>query len=143
MPQPRPLSRSECHALLQSGVAGRIAVSAPDGPHIVPLNYCLVDGAVVVRTSPFSVLGTHGRDALVAFEVDSIDSERQQGWSVVVRGRAEVVRDLDELDVIRRRWAPRPWASGARELVMRVRLDELTGRRLGREPEPEAAVRSA
>ena len=143
MSQARPLSRSECHALLSSGVAGRLALSAPDGPHIVPLNYSVVDGAVVVRTTPYSILGTHGRDAVVAFEVDSFDREREEGWSVVVRGRAEVVRDPGELDAIRRQWEPRPWASGARTLVIRVRLDELTGRRLGREPERASVGRSA
>lgn len=140
MPQARPLSRSECHALLSSGVAGRLALSAPDGPHIVPLNYSVVDGAVVVRTSPYSVLGTHGRDALVAFETDCFDPDRREGWSVVVRGRAEVVRDRGQLDAIRHQWEPQPWASGARSLVMRIRLDELTGRRLGREPEPGPRV---
>jgi nitroimidazol reductase NimA-like FMN-containing flavoprotein (pyridoxamine 5'-phosphate oxidase superfamily) len=69
-----------------------VALSAPDGPHIIPLNYSVVDSAIVVRTSPYSVLGTHGRDAMVAFEVDSFDLAREQGWSVVARGRAEVVR---------------------------------------------------
>ena len=79
------LRYAECSALLRSGVAGRLALSTPDGPHIVPLNYAVVDSAIIVRTSPYSVLGTHGRDAVVAFEVDHVDAERQGGWSVVAR----------------------------------------------------------
>ncbi len=135
MPHSRPLSYSECNALLRSGVAGRLALSAPDGPHIVPLNYSVVDSAIVVRTSPYSVLGTHGRDTTVAFEVDSFDASNEQGWSVVARGRAEVVRDPAEIDHIRAVWEPRPWASGGRALLLRIRWTELTGRRLGSEPE--------
>lgn len=145
MPHPRPLSYSECNALLRAGVAGRVALSAPDGPHIVPLNYSVVDSAIIVRTSPFSVLGTHGRDAMVAFEVDSFDPGGEHGWSVVARGRAEVVRDQAELDHIARVWEPRPWALGGRTLVLRIRWSELTGRRLGSEPDavPSAARYSA
>ncbi|WP_377645346.1 pyridoxamine 5'-phosphate oxidase family protein [Oryzobacter terrae] len=135
MPHTRPLRYAECSALLRSGVAGRLALSAPDGPHIVPLNYSVVDSAIIVRTSPYSVLGTHGRDAVVAFEVDHVDTTRESGWSVVARGRAEVVRDRDEIDHIRAVSAPRPWASGGRELLVRIRWTELTGRRLGSEPE--------
>lgn len=135
MPHPRPLSYSECTALLRSGVAGRLALATPDGPHIVPLNYSVVDSAIVVRTSPYSLLGTHGRDAMVAFEVDSIDASTQQGWSVVARGRAEVVRDPEQVEHIRAVSEPPTWASGGRALLLRIRWRELTGRRLGSEPE--------
>lgn len=135
MAHPRPLGWAECSHLLRSGVAGRLAVSAPDGPHIVPVNYTVVDSAIIVRTSPFSVIATHGRDGLVAFEVDHVDADRATGWSVVARGRAEVVRDRDELDHIRAVGEPRPWVTGGRDLVLRIRWTELTGRRLGSEPE--------
>ena len=145
MPHSRPLSYYECSALLRSGVAGRVALSAPDGPHIVQTNYCVVDSAIVVRTSPYSMLGTHGRDAMVAFEVDSFDASNEQGWSVVARGRAEVVRDSAEIDHIRAVWQPRPWASGGRALLLRIRWTEMTGRWVGSEPEfaPGAARSSA
>jgi nitroimidazol reductase NimA-like FMN-containing flavoprotein (pyridoxamine 5'-phosphate oxidase superfamily) len=131
MPDSRELSQSECEALLRAGVTGRVAVSTPSGPQIVPLNYSIVDSAVIVRTSPYSLLGTYGRGATVAFEVDSFDHPNQRGWSVVARGRADVVEDQDELDHIRSVWEPRPWASGARGLFLRIRCTELTGRQLG------------
>ena len=125
------MSDHECERLLRGNVVGRVALSTPDGPHIVPVNYAVVDDALVVRTSPYSVLGTYGRDAVLAFEVDHVDHANQRGWSVVVRGRAEVVTDAAELDHISAVWAPRPWASGARTLVLRIPQSELTGRRLG------------
>ena len=91
------LSRSECEGLLRQGVVGRVAIATPNGPHILPLNYAVSRGDVVVCTTPYSVLGTYGRDSLLAFEVDHFEYPLHRGWSVVVRGRAAQVEDADEL----------------------------------------------
>jgi nitroimidazol reductase NimA-like FMN-containing flavoprotein (pyridoxamine 5'-phosphate oxidase superfamily) len=125
------LDRDECEALLRAGVAGRIAIATPTGPHIIPVNHSVVDGAIIVRTSPYSVLGSYGRDTTLAFEVDSFDEENERGWSVVARGRGDFVTDIDELEHIREVWAPRPWAGGSRTLYLRLRWTELSGRRVG------------
>jgi nitroimidazol reductase NimA-like FMN-containing flavoprotein (pyridoxamine 5'-phosphate oxidase superfamily) len=131
MNEPYDLSTEECRKLLSAGLVGRVAVCTPVGPHIVPANYTVVDESVVIRTSPYSVLGSHSRGSILAVEVDAFDYERQRGWSVVARGRAEAVTDAEELGHIRSVWEPRPWASGQRNLYLRVRWSELTGRRLG------------
>ncbi len=125
------LSREECDELLRCGVTGRIALSAPTGPHIVPVNYSVLGDAIIIRTSPYSVLGTYGRVTTLAFEIDQMDYEQQRGWSVVARGRSEVVTDPQELAEIAAAWLPRPWASGNRMLHMRLRWTELSGRRIG------------
>ena len=127
--------------LLSAGVAGRVALSSPDGPHIIPVNYSVVDDAVVLRTSPYSVLGTHGRDTVLAFEVDQFDYERRHGWSVVARGRADVVTDPAEIAQIRATWEPRPWAGGSRNLYLRLRwvADQRSPDRLPRRPGRDAA----
>ena len=131
MPESIALSHEECLRLLAGGVSGRIALSSPNGPHIIPINYAVIDDAVIVRTSPYSLLGTYGRDTMLAFEVDWFDHARQRGWSVVARGRGEVVTDAREIEHIRDTREPRPWASGARNLYLRLRWSELTGRRIG------------
>lgn len=135
------LSQAESEALLRSGVVGRLALSTPTGPHIIPINYSVVDDAIIVRTSPYSLLGTYGRDNTVAFEIDQFDHEYHRGWSVVARGRAEFVTDTTELDHIRTVWQPHPWAAGTRELHLRLTWDELTGRRLGAHGNPVAELR--
>src|SRR5215217_4294664 len=104
MAELRELSYAECRALLVRQRAGRVAVSTPDGPHIIPLNYSVVDESIVFRTSPFSVLATYGRNAKLAFEVDHFREDVQLGWSVVVRGRADAVTDPEELAHIRQIW---------------------------------------
>lgn len=131
MPDSFELSQEECEKLLRAGVGGRIAIATPNGPHIVPVNYSVVDRSIVVRTSPYSTLGTYGRNTTLAFEVDQFDYEMQRGWSVVARGRGEFVTDAAELERIRSTWGPRPWASGTRMLHLSILWSELTGRRLG------------
>lgn len=125
------LSQEQCELLLSSGVTGRVAVSSPDGPHLVPVNYSVVGHALIVRTSPYSVLGTYGRGSMLAFEVDWFDHERWRGWSVVARGRADVVTDSAVLERIRTTWEPQPWAAGARNLYLRLPWTEISGRQLG------------
>jgi uncharacterized protein len=134
------LSPDQCELLLRAGVTGRVAVSSPDGPHLVPVNYSVVDHAIVLRTSPYSTLGTYGRGSMLAFEVDWFDHERWQGWSVVARGRADVVTDSAVLERIRTTWDPRPWAAGARNLYLRLPWTELTGRQVGVGWDPVAAL---
>ncbi|MDN5894366.1 MAG: pyridoxamine 5'-phosphate oxidase family protein [Nocardioides sp.] len=130
------LSQAECETLLRSRVVGRLAVSTPSGPHIIPINYSVVDDAIIIRTSPYSVLGTYGRESTLAFEVDQFDHEHHSGWSVVARGPARFVTDPDELDHIRALSRPHPWAAGTREMHLRLTWDELSGRRLGVPSDP-------
>ena len=136
MPLSYDLSRDDCARLLKAGVAGRVALGTPDGPHIIPVNYAVDapgDGteSVLVRTTAYSLLGTYGRDAQLCFEVDQFDHELKRGWSVVVRGRASFVDDHEDLARIARTWEPRPWAEGQRHLVVRIPWTEVTGRQLG------------
>jgi nitroimidazol reductase NimA-like FMN-containing flavoprotein (pyridoxamine 5'-phosphate oxidase superfamily) len=131
MSLPRELAFDECARLLQSGVVGRVALSTPQGPHLIPVNYAVVDEAVYIATSPYSALGTYGAHNLVAFEVDHFDYDTHTGWSVAVRGRAETVTDPAEVHRLKRIWAPRPWADGSRNLHLRIPWTELSGRSLG------------
>ena len=131
MTMPRELSFEECVKLLRAGVVGRVALTTPDGPHIIPMNYSVVDEAVVVATSPYSALGTYGNGVVVAFEVDRFDYETHTGWSVVARGRAQAITDHLELQRVKQTWAPRPWADGSRNLHLRIPWTELSGRSIG------------
>jgi len=131
--EPVELTAAECLDLLHRGVVGRVAVSTPIGPRIVPVNYAVHEGAIVFRTRPYSELGTYGRGTDLAFETDHLDYETREGWSVVAIGRSESVDDPDELDEIRSRWDPTPWVGGRRGLYLKIRWRDLTGRRLGRE----------
>jgi nitroimidazol reductase NimA-like FMN-containing flavoprotein (pyridoxamine 5'-phosphate oxidase superfamily) len=132
MQDPVELSLDQCRTLLCSGVVGRVALATGSGPQIVPINYSVVDDAIIMRTSPYSMLGRHGINARAAFEVDQFDHEYQHGWSVVAHGTATPIEDPADFEHIRAIWEPRPWAGGAsRNLYLRLAWTELTGRRLG------------
>jgi nitroimidazol reductase NimA-like FMN-containing flavoprotein (pyridoxamine 5'-phosphate oxidase superfamily) len=125
------LTVDECLELLPGGVLGRVGLSTPMGPRIVPVNYAMHDDAVVFRTTPYSELGSYGWNTDPAFETDHIDYDRHQGGSVVAVGRANLVDDPAELAEIRSDWDPTPWVDGRRHLYIRLVWRDLTGRRVG------------
>ena len=131
MSESREMSRGECLDLLAAGAMGRVAVSTPEGPHIIPVNYTVFDQTVVVRTSSYSLLGTYARDAVVALEIDGFDPATRSGWSVVLRGRADVEKDPRTIRAIRAAAPDGPWAGGTRNLYLRLRTDQVSGRAVG------------
>ncbi|MEU6772301.1 pyridoxamine 5'-phosphate oxidase family protein [Streptomyces sp. NPDC046759] len=123
------LTPAECRALLGSHGVGRLAVPTATGPVIVPVNYSVVDGAIVFRT----VLGATpslaaGRQA--AFEVDRIDDAFSQGWSVLIRGDARTVTDPREQRRLTEQAYSAPWTGGERDLWVRIEPHAVTGRRI-------------
>ena len=125
------MTSAECTELLRAGVVGRVAIVTPSGPTIVVVNYSVVDDAVVLRTSAGGALATYAAGALVSFEVDHVDHAHHRGWSVLARGRCEVVEDGEEIDRIMGVWPPRPWVDDDRPLVLRIRWEDVSGRRVG------------
>jgi uncharacterized protein len=124
----KPLSRSRCQELLESQSIGRVAWQAADGPHILPVTYAYHDGTIIFRTSPYGVLSELIRPTDVALEIDELDQESHQAWSVVVQGRAQGVAEPDQLV---RMWAVGrvvPWASGVRNVFIQIIPHRITGR---------------
>ena len=131
MPEVEELGYAECRRLLAAGVFGRVAVCTPDGPRILPVNYSVVGESILFRTSPYGLIAGHDWRSFLAFEIDHVNYDEHRGWSVVAVGPGERVEDTEELETIKRTWDPRPWASGARPLYVRLSWTDLTGRRLG------------
>jgi hypothetical protein len=76
-------------AAAASGI-GRIAINGERSPYVIPVNFTVVDGGIVIR------LGTgwaafHLDGAPVTFETDQAVAPRHFGWSVVVEGVAREV----------------------------------------------------
>jgi nitroimidazol reductase NimA-like FMN-containing flavoprotein (pyridoxamine 5'-phosphate oxidase superfamily) len=124
-----PLSRDECGQLLEAVAVGRVGVSVDALPVVLPVNYALLDGDIVIRTAAGTKLDAALRGAVVAFEIDNSDAVYHQGWSVLVQGRASEI--TDPIDVARVRRLPlRPWAPGTRDHFIRISTERVTGRRL-------------
>ena len=124
----KPMSPSRCQELLESQSIGRIAWQAADGPQILPVTYAYHEGTIIFRTSPYGVLSELVRPTDVAMEIDELDQQNRQGWSVVVQGRAQGVAEPDQLV---RMWTVGgvvPWASGVRNVFIQIVPHRITGR---------------
>ena len=123
----RETTASESWALLREGIVGRLAVISDGAPEIFPVNYAVDHGTVVIRTAG----GTKheaARKRRVAFEIDGYDLHAGEAWSVVLKGRAVEVHDVDE--AIELMSLPLfPWARGSKPHLLRVVPDSVTGRR--------------
>ncbi|MHA6511604.1 pyridoxamine 5'-phosphate oxidase family protein [Tessaracoccus sp. Z1128] len=113
------LDADECWALLTEAVVGRVAWMAPDGIAVVPVNFRVVDGAIVFHTSPQSFLAGLTQRTDVAFQVDEIDQETATGWSVLVRG----ISGPADADV-----ASSSWLEGNRPVGLAVTASTIAGR---------------
>ena len=117
-----------CWMLLRSQQVGRLAVSVADQPDIFPLNYVVDHGTLIFRTAAGTKLAAAVLHRSVAFEVDGQDRDAGEAWSVVVKGRAEVIARVDEL--LSTTALPLfPWQAGPKHHFVRVVPGDITGRR--------------
>ncbi|MGY1830429.1 pyridoxamine 5'-phosphate oxidase family protein [Geodermatophilus sp. SYSU D01180] len=121
----------ECHRLLATQEIGRLGVNAEHHPLIFPVNYAMDGTTIVIRTSPGTKLAA-AEHANVSFEVDEIDRRTRSGWSVLVRGVAEVVGPEHRADLVARTRATglEPWAPGEHGHWVRLIPTAVTGRRI-------------
>ncbi|WP_405952523.1 pyridoxamine 5'-phosphate oxidase family protein [Streptomyces prunicolor] len=123
------LTVQECRELLSTHGVGRIAIPTVSGPVIVPVNYSVVDGAIVYRTAP-GAMPSRAAGCQVTFEIDRIDEAFAEGWSVLALGRARTVTDPDDVRRLTEHAFSTPWAGGPREEWIRIDTLSLTGRRI-------------
>jgi nitroimidazol reductase NimA-like FMN-containing flavoprotein (pyridoxamine 5'-phosphate oxidase superfamily) len=122
------LARDECLRLLGKATIGRVGLSVDALPSVLPVNFCVVDERIYLRTAPGPKLSAALDGQVVAFEVDDFDAVYHTGWSVVVTGRAYEVTDDDELEMVR--IAPAPWAPLSGTRVVGITTELVSGRRV-------------
>jgi nitroimidazol reductase NimA-like FMN-containing flavoprotein (pyridoxamine 5'-phosphate oxidase superfamily) len=119
----------ECWRLIiETDQIARVAWNSGSGPVALPVNFVVHEGSVWVRTSAYSSLAREIDDTHIAVEVDEIDPATHLGWSVLVRGVAEVRYHPAEVPAVVREH--HSWPAGPRPLWVQLTPYELTGRRL-------------
>ncbi|MBO0813253.1 MAG: pyridoxamine 5'-phosphate oxidase family protein, partial [Microlunatus sp.] len=122
-----------CRRLLASESVGRISWASSSGQLILPVTYVYLDQIIGFRTTPDGTLAELARPTQVAFEVDSLDSRRNEAVSVVVQG----VTRAAERDGRTPEWTEDvvPWGGGRRPLAIEIEITKITGRRIQRGPD--------
>lgn len=130
-----PLDYKQCLAFMRTQAIGRLVFTEQALPAVRPVNFSLVQGEIVLRLGWSPWVRRLDR-SVVAFEVDQIDQVDHTGWSVVVVGKARLVRDIDNLvslaDPLRPSWAP-----GPRDQVLAIDMEQVTGRQLRTVNQPD------
>ena len=125
------LSPQECWALLAEAPIGRVGVLVDSAPEIFPINYAIDGETLVFRTDPGTKLRALDRSPSVCFEVDGVDIDTREGWSVLLKGRA--VELTLAADLVTAAELPlRFWGSGDKFHWIRIVPTEVTGRRIVR-----------
>ncbi|MEV0167229.1 nitroimidazol reductase NimA-like FMN-containing flavoprotein (pyridoxamine 5'-phosphate oxidase superfamily) [Nonomuraea fuscirosea] len=124
------LPPAEALRLLAGVPFGRIVFTRQALPAIRPVNHVVVDGHIVIRSDPGTILGVQvaRAETVVAYEADELDGHERLGWSVIVTGVARAVTDPGE--AARLKALLRPWVAGGMEQVIRIRPEITTGFRL-------------
>jgi len=124
------MTPAECRQHLADGGVGRfLFVEAGRGPVAVPVNFRMDGDDVIFRTSPADSLAAAVHQRHVSFDVDHIDDDRSEGWSVLLTGGARMVTDPAELRHVQA-LNVQPWAGGDRPAYVRLTPAQVTGRRI-------------
>jgi nitroimidazol reductase NimA-like FMN-containing flavoprotein (pyridoxamine 5'-phosphate oxidase superfamily) len=124
------LSRRQCQQYLEDGGVGRLVFLSAQGPVALPVNFRLIDGAIVFRVGSTGSLAVATRSS-VSFEVDRIDEAMNEGWSVLVTGRARRMDDPAERERMGGHEVP-AGAWGEQEMTIRIDPDAVSGRAIRR-----------
>jgi len=128
------LSASECWNLLASAALGRLVTSVDGQAEIFPVNFVVQRQTLLFRTAEGTKLVTTAINNSVLFEVD--DHDTAEGWSVIVKGTARILRSGEELDEAERAELL-PRTATLKQRYVRIHPVSITGRRFRFAPEPD------
>ncbi|MEB4210115.1 pyridoxamine 5'-phosphate oxidase family protein [Mycobacterium sp. 94-17] len=129
-----PLSEKQNWNLLGSVSLGRLVTNFAGEPEIFPVNFVVQDRTVLFRTAQGTKLFSAVANQAVVFEVD--DHNLIEGWSVIVRGRARLLKsDADVQHAERAQLLP--WTATLKPHYVRITPTEVTGRHFHFGPEPD------
>ncbi len=125
------LTEAECEALIPQAPIGRVVFVDEKGqPLALPVNFRWQETGIVFRTLEGQKMRAAVMKQPMSFEVDRWDPYTHTGWSVLVKGRASLVEDWAEMQVLEglgdMPWADEQW----RASWIRVTPMEITGRRV-------------
>jgi nitroimidazol reductase NimA-like FMN-containing flavoprotein (pyridoxamine 5'-phosphate oxidase superfamily) len=131
------LTDDESWNLLSGVHLGRLVTTVGGRAEIFPVNYVVQRGSVLFRTAEGTKLFTAIMNSQVLFEAD--DHNVVEGWSVIVRGTAEVLYGAEDIQDAERAGLY-PWIATLKLRFVRVTPTQITGRRFVFGPEPDGGA---
>jgi nitroimidazol reductase NimA-like FMN-containing flavoprotein (pyridoxamine 5'-phosphate oxidase superfamily) len=133
------LSAHESRNLLAGVALGRLVTSVDGQPEIFPVNFVVPHHTVLFRTAEGTKLVSAAINNRVLFEAD--DHNVAEGWSVIVKGTARMLRTQDEIEEAERAHVL-PWTAMSKLHYVRVIPTQITGRRFqfGSEPDRDCML---
>ena len=128
------LSESESWNLLASVALGRLVTSVDGQPEIFPVNFVVQRRTVLFRSAEGTKLVSAAMNNRVVFEAD--DHNVAEGWSVIVKGAARMLRTDEEIEEAERAQLL-PWTATSKPHYVRVIPSVITGRRFRFGSEPD------
>ncbi len=126
------MPRTECLDVLPSVPLGRMAGVVDGEPFVLPVNFALFEGDILIRTNAGTKLHAAITGSVVAFEADHFPNDGLDGWSVLIRGQAREITAAEELAraqaVELRTYA----YSDSPNRFIRIPTEKMTGRRFDR-----------
>ena len=94
-----PMSQPEMDQFLTVSPIGRLGMTTPEGPYIIPVGYCYTEGKIFIHMCSFEgrkmrVLKEH---PIVCFEVDESLSDASLAKSVIITGRADIISEPKQM----------------------------------------------
>lgn len=133
------LDEAQCLRLIAPGGIGRLVFAGRFDLTVLPVNYVLHDGAILFRTAQDGPTEEDLRTGIahaefrVAFEIDEIDPQAREGWSVLIQGPAHHLdSDAERAEALKA--GVEPWPGGQREHFIKITPARMTGRRIRRRP---------
>jgi len=110
------LTADECRRLLASKRIGRLALTVDALPCVLPVQYEMVGGGLLLRTPGHHEVRAGLDGEVVGFEADDLDLDHGTGWSVSVTGTVHVVDVPGTVDHLH------PWFSDGIALALDAQL---------------------
>ncbi len=127
------LSDDESWDLISGVHLGRLVTVLEGRPEIFPVNFVVQRRTILFRSAEGTKLFSTVMNDHVLFEAD--DHGVAEGWSVIVRGTAELLYGSDDIQEAEKAGLY-PWIPTQKLRFVRVTPTDVTGRRFEFGPEP-------
>lgn len=127
------LDSATCRRLLESEPIGWLAHCFKERSHIVPVNFTLHGGEVIIEAGYGRSLQAAAQHQVMTLAAGALDSRTESGWSVTVSGRAHLLGDeLVNPNLPR----PRVWVPLESRVAIAIPVQRISGRQMAPTSQP-------